>query len=336
MNRARASVFVLLGAWGWGCGTAPSPAVPVQASGSPRPTAPKPQVEKPGAVASSPAPPKLELDACGCPKSAPPAGVSLWRRQLEKPLAGCSGSFSERNEIELDCYTNAREQRQLHFDTFGRRLAEKPASSGANAVLAHALADPKTWGKPGRGDYGTGYLALSDGGGVVWASAQDDTEAAQIVRVDSSGKKLWSRAAQGMYVLGISDGQGGVIVGGMIADRCTFPDQPGAFAQQVIVSRLSATGELSWTQRLACSTQIRSIRLPAPDEVAVMGSFSPRSDDDSEWGSTTWVTQLSLRGEQLYTRTAEGSLMRSCACTFQLLVSESEQDPPSVELRALP
>jgi hypothetical protein len=244
--------------------------------------------------------------------------------------------FSTQNEVELDCYTRAGQQRQVHFDAFGRQLADKPASAPANAVLDRALADPKTWGKAGRSDYGAGYLPLVDGGGFVWASTQNDTDAAQIVRVDGSGKKLWSRAAVGMYVLGISDGQGGVIVGGMIADRCTYGNQPGAFAQQVIVSRLSATGELSWTQRMACSTQIRGLRLPAPDEIAVMGGFSPRSDDDAEWGSTTWVTQLNGRGEQLYTRTAEGNLLRACACTFQLLVSESEHEPPTVELRALP
>jgi hypothetical protein len=297
-------------------------------------------VNAPTASATSAKSPQLEpapgeLNACGCPKQLKPSGVLLWRKQLAQSFVECRAGFKGRDALQLECSGAERSQDQvLHFDLFGRELASTPAPTSKNALLERALGDPKTWGKPGIDPYAAkGYLELTGGGGVLWSQTHDSDEA-QVVRVDPRGKHLWSRLIPGLVVFGLSDPQGGFVVAGMVAD-CAVPDTPGAFQERGIITRLAANGDVLWTQRQACACVVTGLLQTGPDELAAMGSTLP-FDDVKNWYPEYLVETLSLDGQPLSKRTADGEMLRGCSCTFEVDVHQEEGAAPTLELVAWP
>jgi hypothetical protein len=260
--------------------------------------------------------------------------VRLWRHRLEPALTGCLASFRGPGELELECTGAERSQDQrLRFDIWGQKVEGAPPSVSKSALIERALADKKTWGNLGIDKYGPGgHLALSDGG-VLWALTAEGDDS-QVVRIDAQAKPLWSRLVPGVVVSGSSDSQGSIFVAGMVP-ACEVPDQPGAFQNQGIVTRLSAKGDVVWSLRLPCGTVVTELLQPTASELAVMGVTQPFGDT-ANWYPQYFVAMVSLEGQPLFTRKADGVLMRGCSCTFEVNTDGAEGGPLFVELVAWP
>lgn len=319
------------------CGTTPTaaPAATVPAANVSRrapdvAAAPTPSSEAVSAPARGPG----ALDACGCPKKLEPTGVRLWRQRLDPALTECLASFRGPSELELECSGAERSQdKRLRFDIGGQKVEGAPPDVSKNALLERALADKKTWGKPGIAEFGpSGYIALNDGG-VLWALTTEGDDS-QVVRIDAHARQLWSRRVPGLVVSGLSDSQGGIVVAGMVA-ACEVPGQPGAFQNQGIVTRLSAKGDAIGSLRQPCATVVTALLQPTASELAVMGVTQPFGDA-AHWYPQHFVAMASLDGQPLFTRTADGVLTRACSCTLEVNTQRAEGGPLFVELVAWP
>jgi hypothetical protein len=190
------------------------------------------------------------------------------------------------------------------------------------------------WTEPGTAQsVSRGHFAFEHDGGVLWGVPPGE-DATEIVRVNAAGKKLWSHTEDGVVVKAVGDAEGGAVLGGMSSDECPFGDQPGAFAQQAVVTRLGPKGEVLWRHMGPCYSVVTALRFSAPGFIAVTGAHHPKSFHDEDW-HRTFVMLYTTTGEIVGNWSAEGQLFRACTCTLQLIVNDAVERGPTIELRAL-
>ena len=194
----------------------------------------------------------------------------------------------------------------------------EPAGGMDTLVVRRAADGTETWRHAvatAANDRAYGVVPGADGGVVVagytrgtlatgLADTQDD---AYVVGIDSDGQRTWTletgapAAADRLYAIA-SDGAGGAYVAGYTSG--SFAGAPHAGDKDAVLARVSADGELLWSEQLGGSGEDKAMAVAATADGVVVGGMTSAGMPGLEplGSGDGWVASYDADGAQQWVR----------------------------------